>query len=46
VRLGTRIGVNSTPTMVVNGKLVRGALDAETLRRTLLLAREESRTGH
>lgn len=41
VALGRQLGVNSTPTLFVNGRVIRGALEAETLRRALLLARKQ-----
>jgi protein-disulfide isomerase len=41
VALGVKLGVNSTPTMLLNGRVIRGALDAATLQRAVLLARDE-----
>ncbi len=38
IALGIKLGVNSTPTMFLNGRVIRGAVDAETLHRALLLA--------
>ncbi|GBD27823.1 Disulfide bond formation protein D [bacterium HR30] len=38
VAMGIKLGVNSTPTMFLNGRTIRGALDADTLHRALLLA--------
>lgn len=43
VALGIRLGVNSTPTMFLNGRAIRGALDAETLHRAFLLGQATDR---
>lgn len=41
-RLGARVGVNSTPTLFINGRRIRGALGAAELQRAIALA--EART--
>ncbi|MCX8073519.1 MAG: thioredoxin domain-containing protein [Candidatus Binatia bacterium] len=40
IAVGMKLGVNSTPTMFLNGRMVKGALDAATLQRALVLARD------
>lgn len=44
-RLGARLGVNSTPTLFINGRMIRGALGAVELQRALALA-ESSALSH
>jgi uncharacterized membrane protein/predicted DsbA family dithiol-disulfide isomerase len=39
-RAGSELGVNSTPTLFINGRMIKGALDVAGLRKALVLARE------
>lgn len=39
-RSGADLGINSTPTIFINGRMIKGALDAAGLRKALVLARE------
>ncbi len=44
-RLGAELGVNSTPTLFINGRLVRGALNAGDLQRAIALAEAHGATS-